>query len=465
MTEVLSLLLGVVVVLAITVVTGYFVAQEFAYMAVDRSTLAAHAGAGDAAAERALDVTRRTSFMLSGAQLGITVTGLLVGYVAEPLIGESLGAMLGGVGVPTGVGIAVGTVLALLFSTLVQMLFGELFPKNLAIARPEPVARWLAASTVLYLKLFGWLIWVFDQASNLLLKALRIEPVHDVEHAATARDLEHIVEDAREAGDLPAELSMMLDRILDFPNRDVEHAMIPRPRVGTVADTDTLGELRELMATGHSRYPVLDTASGDVVGVVHLADVLATTLPDTAPVTAIARPCLVVSTLASLPEALRQLTDAGDQLACAVDEYGGFAGVLTLEDLAEELVGEITDEHDEATDPGYVPVEGDGVWEMAGDVHVDEVERALVVDLPRGPYETIAGLVIAAYGGLPEAGTVLDVPLPLDPGDLVTADVPVVRVLRVEVLAVERHVPSRVRLELPDHGAAGAVETAEVNTA
>src|SRR3712207_8814859 len=166
-------------------------------MAVDRATLSARAEAGDAAAQRALGVTRRTSFMLSGAQLGITVTGLLVGYVAEPLIGESLGSLLGGVGIPTAVGIGIGAVLALLFSTLVQMLFGELFPKNLAIARPEPVARWLAASTAVYLKVFGWLIWVFDQASNLLLRALRIEPVHDVEHAATARDLEHIVEESR----------------------------------------------------------------------------------------------------------------------------------------------------------------------------------------------------------------------------------------------------------------------------
>src|SRR3712207_516230 len=135
--------------------------------------------------------------MLSGAQLGITVTGLLVGYVAEPLIGESLGALLGGVGIPTAVSVGIGAVLALLFSTVVQMLFGELFPKNLAIARPEPVARWLGASTTLYLKVFGWLIRVFDQASNLLLHALRIEPVHDVEHAATARDLEHIVEESR----------------------------------------------------------------------------------------------------------------------------------------------------------------------------------------------------------------------------------------------------------------------------
>jgi CBS domain containing-hemolysin-like protein len=457
-TEVLSLLLGVAVVLGITAVTGYFVAQEFAYMAVDRSTLAARADAGDDAAKRALAVTRRTSFMLSGAQLGITVTGLLVGYVAEPLIGESLGALLGGVGIPTAVSVGIGAVLALLFSTVVQMLFGELFPKNLAIARAEPIARWLATSTTVYLKVFGPLIWVFDQASNLLLRALKIEPVHDVEHAATARDLEHIVEESRESGDLPAELSMLVDRILDFPDRDVEHAMIPRPRVDTVASTDTLGQLRELMASGHSRYPVLDAETGDVAGVVHLPDLLTTPEPDTAPVTAIARDCLVVSTYTSLPDALRQLADTGNQLACVIDEYGGFAGVITLEDLAEELVGEITDEHD-PEHPEYVPVEGDGVWEMPGDVHVDEVERSLGIDLPRGDYETIAGLVIAAAGTLPEPGTRLTVELPPDPADLVHNDDPKPRHLQVEVLAVDRHVPSRVRLELPDRAGTSVADT------
>ncbi|WP_233492367.1 hemolysin family protein [Blastococcus sp. TF02A-30] len=451
--EVLSLLLGVLVVLGITALTGYFVAQEFAYMAVDRSGLAAAAGAGDVPAQRALAVTRRTSFMLSGAQLGITVTGLLVGYVAEPLIGESLGALLGGIAVPAGVSVGIGAVLALLFSTLVQMLFGELFPKNLAIARPEPVARRLAGSTVLYLRLFGWLIAVFDRASNLLLRLLRIEPVHDVEHAATARDLEHIVEESRESGDLPAELSMLLDRILDFPGRDVEHAMIPRPRVDTVPETRTIGELRELMAHGHSRYPVLETATGDVVGVVHLADVLTTAEPDTAPVTAIAREGLAVSTFTALPDALRELARTENQMAHVIDEYGGFAGVITLEDIAEELVGEITDEHD-PENPAYVPVAGDGVWEMPGDVHVDEVERALGVDLPRGDHETIAGLVITTAGTLPAVGTRLTVELPPDPGDLVLADDPEPRLLVVEVLDVERHVPSRVRLELPGRAAA-----------
>jgi CBS domain containing-hemolysin-like protein len=158
----------------------------------------------------------------------------LVGYVAEPLIGEGVGVLLGGVSVPTGVGVAIGAVAAIVFSTLVQMLFGELFPKNLAIARPEPVARALALSTTWYLRLFGWLIWLFDQSSNLLLRALRIEPVHDVEHSATPRDLEHIVAASRDAGELPRDLSTLLDRTLDFPTRTAEHAMIPRSRVDVV---------------------------------------------------------------------------------------------------------------------------------------------------------------------------------------------------------------------------------------
>jgi CBS domain containing-hemolysin-like protein len=354
--------------------------------------------------------------------------------------------------------VGIGVVIALLFATVVQMLFGELFPKNLAIARPEPVALKLASSTALYLKLFGWLIWVFDQASNLLLRALKIEPVHDVEHAATARDLEHIVEDSRESGDLPVELSMLVDRILDFPRRTAEHAMIPRSRVDTVADTDTIGHVRELMAHGHSRYPVLAEDTQDVVGVVHLADLLATIEPDTAPVTAIARPCLVVSHLSLLPEVLRQLTETSNDLACVVDEYGGLTGVITLEDLAEELVGEITDEHDEASP--YMPVEGDGIWEMSGDVHVDEVERSLGIDLPRGDYETIAGLIIAHHGGLPPEGATLEMELPPDPGQLAHDDEPAPRFLRIEVLEVDRHVPSRVRLVLPDVVDARAAHTA-----
>lgn len=456
----LTLLLGVLVVLLITAVTGYFVAQEFAYMAVDRSRLNSLAQAGDLGAQRALAVTRRTSFMLSGAQLGITVTGLLVGYVAEPLIGESLGTIFGGIGIPTAVGLAIGAVLALLFSTLVQMLFGELFPKNLAIARPEPVARWLARSTTLYLKLFGWLIWIFDQASNLLLRALKIEPVHDVEHSASARDLEHIVAESRETGTLPPELSTMLDRILDFRTRPVEHAMIPRTHVDTVHADDSLDHILTLMGRGHSRYPVVGEDSEDIVGVIHLQDVLDLTPTTDLTARTLTRPALILPTTLPLPKALSELTDSRNQLACVIDEYGGFAGVITLEDIAEELVGEITDEHDPDL-PLELPGE-DGSWTVNGGVHLDEVERTIGHDLPGGDYETIAGFTIAHHGELPPEGARIRVELPPDPADLISDDEQPRYSLVIDVLSVERHVPASLRLRLDPTAVAGT-ETAEEN--
>ena len=302
MIALLSLLLGVVVIVAITALTAWFVAQEFAFITVDRSRLAAAAEAGDSSAKRTLSVTQRTSFMLSGAQLGITITGLLVGYVAEPLVGQALGTLLGGVGVPTAVGIGVGTVLALVFSTVVQMVGGELFPKNLAIARPEPLARWLSRSTLWYLKVFGWLIWFFDQAATLLLRSLRIEPVHDVEHAATAADLEHIVAHSRDTGDLAPGLSLLLDRILDFPDATVEHAMQPRVRVDTMDPDATLAEMRVEMSGGHSRYPLLDD-DDNIVGVLDLVDVLAAR-DETLTAKDLAHPALIVPGLMRLPEAV-----------------------------------------------------------------------------------------------------------------------------------------------------------------
>ncbi len=441
---VLTLALGLLVVLAITAVTGYFVAQEFAYMAVDRSRLAVLAAQGDPAAERALTVTRRTSFMLSGAQLGITVTGLLVGYVAEPLIGGSIATALG-VDVPTGVGIAIGTVLALVASTVIQMLFGELFPKNLAIARPEPVATKLARSTTIYLAALGWLIAVFDKASNLLLTLFRIEPVHDVEHAATRQDLGHIVADSAVAGALPKELSLLIDRIVDFPERDVEHAMVPLSRTGVVAVSATVAEVRARMAVEHSRYPVI--ADRDVVGVVDLRDLLnLAPVRDDDPITDIARSAVLVPTSMRLPDALTALVEAQQELACVIDEYGGLAGIVTIEDMAEEIVGDLVDEHDpEPVEPVRASVDG---WQVDGETPLDEVSRAIGHELPDTERETIAGLVIAAHGALPEVGDRVEIRLPIDAGELAAPGRPTQRALVAEVAEVQRHVPSSLLVTL-----------------
>ena len=444
---ILTLLLGILVILAIIAVNGYFVAQEFAYMAVDRTRLAALAAAGDTSAKRALDVTNRTSFMLSGAQLGITVTGLLVGYVAEPLVGESLGVLLAGTGIPVEATVAVGTGLALVTATIIQMIVGELYPKNLAIANPEPLSLGLARSTLFYMSAFGWLISFFDKSANLLLKLLRIEPIHDLDVSASATDLPHIIADSRESGDLPRELSLMMDRILDFPQRNVEHAMVPRSQVDWVEPDTTLEELRGLMALAHTRYPVIDDDDAPV-GVVHLADLLARLESGNGheTVASLMRPAKVLPTLMLLPDALDQLVQTTNQLACVIDEYGGFAEVLTIEDLAMEIVGEITDEHDaEAGDA--ILSEGDNTWIMEGDVHLDEVRRVIGHDLPRVDVETVAGMLIAELGALPAEGDTVTVDLPIDPAELIS-DEPVMYRLEVDVLRIERHVPTEVRVRL-----------------
>jgi CBS domain containing-hemolysin-like protein len=443
----LYLLLGIAIIIMIIAVGGYFVAQEFAYMAVDRTKLAAQAAQGDKAAERALLVTKQTSFMLSGAQLGITVTGLMVGYVAEPLVGGALGTMLGGVGIPTEVGIATGTILALLFATLVQMIFGELYPKNLAISNAETLAKMLATSTLLYLKVMGWIISFFDMSANALLKMLRIEPIHDIDVSASREDLPRIIADSRNSGDLPAELAWMMDRIVDFPERDVEHAMVPRSQVDWIGPEASIAEVREMMARAHTRYPVVDDEETPI-GVVHLSDLLPhlETADPNASVTTIMRPALVVPTLMNLPDAFDKLVDTNNQLACVIDEYGGFAGVLTLEDIAMEIVGEITDEHD-SDEEDAVTVDGDGVWIMEGDVHLDEVERTIGRPIEKGDVETIAGLLIAETGELPAVDEVVIVSLPADQAEI-AEDIKINRSLSVTVLEVERHVPTRVRVQL-----------------
>ncbi len=437
-----GVLLGIVVIVALSVLTGYFVAQEFGYMAVDRSRLKARAAAGDAGAARALRITGRTSFMLSGAQLGITVTGLLVGYVAEPLIGTGLGDLFGGAGVPPAVGITVGTVLALLLSAVVQMVVGELFPKNLAIARPEPVAVRLARSTGVYLTVFGWLIRLFDRAAAVLLRLVRVQPVHDLEHAATPRDLEHIVAESRERGDLPVELSTLLDRILDFQESTAEHAMIPRTRVTTIGADEPVRQAVALMAGGHSRLPVLGGDVDDVVGVVRLREVLALSDPelDTTTVRRIARSPVMVPASLPLLAVLDQLRAADEEFACVVDEYGGLAGVITGEDIAEELVGEITDEHDPlGTD--LVRAGEEGSWVVPAAMHIDEAERLLGHDLPQGDYQTLAGLVLTELQRLPVPGDAVTIVLPSPPGDVNPAGR-----LTVEVRTVARRVPDTIRL-------------------
>ena len=239
---------------------------------------------------------------------------------------------------------------------------------------------------------------------------------------------------------------MLLHRILDFPERDVEHAMIPRSQVDAVPPTTTVGEIRELMAGEHSRYPVLGEDDRPV-GVVDLSDVLDESAPAATPVTDVMRAPLVVPETMTLTDVLEHLHGTHNELACVIDEYGGFTGVITIEDLAEELVGEIHDEHDEDIQRQIDSITP-GQWCMDGGVHLDEVERAIGAELPVvGDVETLAGLIIAEHGALPTVGQTVTTQLPADPRELVEGE-QMHRELVLEVMDVENFVPSEVRVSL-----------------
>ncbi|QLQ39916.1 hemolysin family protein [Micromonospora robiginosa] len=437
------ILVGLLLITVLTAATGYFVAQEFGYVAVDRGKLKQLADGGDRAAARALEVTGRLSFMLSGAQLGITVTALLVGYVAEPYLGAGLADLLGVAGLSSAVALPLSVALALLIATVVQMVLGELAPKNLAIARAEPLARALSRSTLIYLRIAGPLITLFDRAAVRLLRRVGIEPIEELPSGATPADLEQIIAESREEGHLDAAMSDLLDRGLDFRGLTAGEAMVPRVDVHTVRADEPVSRIVEMLDTGHSRFPVRGAEGvDDLIGVVGIADVLGVPPAERSRtrVDAVAVPPLLVPETLPLPTVLDRLRSGHRQLACVVDEYGGFAGVITLEDLAEELVGPIRDEDDP---PERAPArQEDGSWVVPARWRIDEVADSTGIELPEAPeYDTLSGLVMRELGRVPEVGDRLEIASAGDGDEPATGP----RVL-VEVLAVDRHVADSVRL-------------------
>jgi CBS domain containing-hemolysin-like protein len=443
------ILIGLLIVIAVTVVTGYFVAQEFSFVAVDRGRLRQQADAGDKAAGRALKVTERLSFVLSGAQLGITVTALIVGYVAEPFLGAGLADLLGVAGVPRSVSVPVSLALALLVATVVQMVFGELAPKNLAIARAEGLAKFLSRSTLIYLAVFGPIIRLFDMAASRLLRRVGIEPIEELPEGATPEDLEQIIAESREQGELDADTSVLLDRGLDFRQRTAAEVMVPRVDVHTLGSDEPVSRVVELLDTGRSRFPVRGADDVDeIVGVVGIADVLEVPPAQrarTAVSTLVVPPLLVPASL-QLPALLDRMRRDHRQLACVVDEYGGFAGIVTLEDIAEELVGPIRDE-DDLFEPSPVRAV-DGSWLVPGRWRIDEVADATGMALPEGDdYDTVSGLVMTRLGRVPEVDDSVEIELP---GLELAGDEPSGVRLAITVLAVDRHVPESVRIAVVD---------------
>ncbi|ABW10370.1 protein of unknown function DUF21 [Parafrankia sp. EAN1pec] len=432
-----------------------FVAAEFALVAVEPHQVEEAANTGDRRAGIVLRAVRSLSFQLSGAQLGITVTSLVVGYIAEPAVATLLEPLLDVAHIPPSPRDVTAIVLGLVVATVTQMVFGELVPKNWAISEPVRVARAVAPAQVMFSRVFRPLITLLNGSANALLRAMGVEPQDELRSGRSSDELSSIVASSAEHGTLPVTTAALLSRSLRFGDRRASDVMTPRVRTVFAGAGTSLAELLRLAEhTGHSRFPVLreDDEIGEdgygVVGVVHVKDAFGVPAPERARRTVpeiMVEPLLVPASL-HCEVLLRRLRRGGLQLAVVIDEYGGTDGIVTMEDLVEELVGDVDDEHDRPAPPDAVAL-GAGQWMLSGLLRLDEVSEATGARLPAGPYETIGGLVLARLGRLGRPRDVVQV----EGHELVVASVDGHRIDRVRLSPTEATDGTPARADAPGH--------------
>ena len=405
--------------------TGYFVAAEFAYVAVDRVRIDGESKAGNRAASRVQRILSRLSFHLSGAQLGITVASLALGFIAEPTVATLLEPAFG-----KGGSVAVALVLV----TVGSMVVSELIPKNVAIARAERTAKRLSRSMLIYAAVFGPLIRLLNRAANATVRRFGIEPQEELTSVRSLEELELLIRSSGEEGTLDAEAFTLLTRALRFNDKTAADALVPRVQVTAVGPDDTIAELTDAaVRTGYSRFPVCRNDLDDIVGTVHVKDVYRLPIGrrSTATVADVMTEPFVVPELRDLGSLLLELR-TGSHLAIVVDEYGGTAGIITIEDVLEEIVGDIDDEYDPAA-PALTRVLPAGTYELPGTLHLDEVWEACGLAIPEGDYETLAGFVLDRLGRIPQPG-----------------DAFVFQRWHLEVVDMDRRRIAKVRLTAPE---------------
>ncbi|WP_239122312.1 hemolysin family protein [Phytomonospora endophytica] len=399
----------------LTAGNAFFVAAEYSLVTVDRPAIEAAAEAGDRRSRSVSAALRRLSFQLSGAQLGITITALLTGYLAQPAIARLLEPVVGFLG---DAGPAVATGLAIVIAMLVSTVFGELVPKNAALARPMAVARATAAPQRVFSLVFGWLITILNGSANWLVRRMGIEPQEELATARSRHELGLLAVTSARAGTLSPEMARLLRRTVRFNEKRAAEAMTPRVDVEALPAEATVADLFAKVAeTGHSRFPVYVDTLDNVVGVAAVNDGLS--VPPAARaatlVRSVAREPVFVPEQLDLDSLLARLHEMNSDMAVVVDEYGGTDGVVTIEDLVEELVGEIADEHDfdehdtvdDADTDNYLSTSAEP-YEVDGVLRGDELAEQTGFRMPDGPYETLAGFLMSSLGHIPEAGECLE---------------------------------------------------------
>ncbi|WP_010552063.1 hemolysin family protein [Brachybacterium paraconglomeratum] len=408
-----SLAIGLLLVLA----CGAFVAAEFSLITVNRNDVEAAAESGDKRAGGVLQGMKTLSTQLSGAQLGITVTNLGIGFLAEPAIAALVGPPLVDAGLSEVAARSASVALALVLATGMTMIFGELVPKNMAIAQPLRTAKLVVGFQRLFSTIFGLPIRLFNGNANAVVRALGVEPQEELSSARSADELSVLVKRSADEGALAEETASLVQRTLAFGDRRAHDAMVPRGRVDSLEVDQTVADLLELAReTGHSRFPVQDDEN-EIAGVAHIRHGLAVPFDErpTTRVDAVMGPATFVPDTVPLDDLMDTLRAGGLQMAVVVDEFGDHAGLITLEDLVEEIVGEVRDEHDEETDDTPEP---DGSWDLDARMRPDEATERLGVTVPEHEdYDTLGGLVTMELGRLAEVGDEIVVDTDPAPGE------------------------------------------------
>ncbi|HZJ09253.1 MAG TPA: hemolysin family protein [Trueperaceae bacterium] len=440
-----------VVGLLLTVGTGIFVASEFALVNLDRAVLETRKQRGEKGMSAVIEALKRTSTHLSSAQLGITLTTLLTGYTMEPALTRLLTGPLIGAGLPGEFARPASTVVAVTVATLLSMIVGELIPKNLALALPELTARLVAPIQITFTAIFGPSVRLLNGFSNMVVRALGVEPKEELSSARTVDELSSLVMHSAEEGSLDPRAATLLTRTLDFSEYTAGDVMTPRTRLSTLTGDKTASDVIALARdTGHSRFPVTGSNVDDIVGVVHVKRALGVPrgLRHETLVADLRQEVLMAPDTLPLSALLGQLRDLSLQMALVLDEYGGTAGVVTLEDLIEELIGEVADEHDRR-ELG-VRQAADDSWTLPGMLRLDEVaERVgLVIDEDED-YDTIGGYIMAELGKVPERGDSVSMPT----GTLTVLRMDGLRVDRVRFVPTDDARKAEAEPELDDRAA------------
>lgn len=397
----------------LTASTGLFVAIEFAMTGLERSVVDAHVQEkGDKTAKAVQRDHSNLSFVLSGAQLGITVTTLATGFLAEPVLARFFGPALELVGLSEQAARPVALVLALTVATILSMVFGELVPKNIAITNPLATARFVVPPVNAFNTALKWFINGMNASANWFVRKMGIEPADELASARSGPELGAMVRSSAEAGGLDEDTARMIDRSLQFGETTAEEVMTPRSTVDSLDADDTVSDLIALaMETGHSRFPVRRGDLDDTIGLVHIKDAFSVDreLRSTTKLEGLAKPVSSVPGTLDGDAVLNQVRSAGSQVVLVADEYGGTQGLVTIEDVVEEILGEVYDEYDDREQERDFQRFGSS-WEVSGLVRIDELSERISYLAPEGPYETLGGLIMFALGKVPVVGDTVVLP-------------------------------------------------------